>query len=172
MMKTKSRLPKKQKLTFASFLYKVAGFFLLLTAISNIVFNVIAIMMPRYNYGYGFASTSYLFMYLHEVLDNISLRMGLIIIISFFFSGVITFIATEINRAKLHYLIVAFIAYTVDFLFLLIPFPYVLSLAELNFAFISHISILALLFVIIIFQFIFSHLENVKIAKKGQETSS
>lgn len=164
-MKFKSPILKKQKLTLAGFLFKVAGFFLLLVSISNIVFNVISIMLPRYNYGYGFASTSYLFMYFHEIIPNISLRMSLVIIISFFFSGVFTFIGTEINRSKLPYLIFGFIAYALDFIFLVLPFPYQLSLAELNFSFILHISLLSLFFIIIIVQFILAHLENVRASR-------
>lgn len=170
-MKTKSRLPKKQAFNFANLLYKVAGFFLLLVAISNIVFNVLSLMQVRYSYGYGFSSISYLFMYFHEVMPNVSLRLSLVIIISFFFSSIFTYIATEISRAKLKYLIIAFVAYTIDFLFLVVPFSYSLSPLELEFAFTLHISVLALLFVIIIIQFLIAHFESVKV-NKSQQTNS
>lgn len=164
-MKTKSPLPKKQADKFANLLYKVAGFFLLLLAISNIVFNVLSLMQVQYSYGYGFSSISYLFMYFHEVMPSISLRMTLIVVITFFFSGIFTFIGTEIARAKLKYLIGAFIAYTIDFLFLVIPFPYQLSSLELEFAFILHVSVLSLLFIIIICQFVLLQLDNFKTRK-------
>lgn len=165
-MKQKSRTLKKQKLTLGSFLFKVAGFFLLLVGIINVVFNIISIMQPQYHYGYGFASTSYLFMYFHEAIQNTSLRISLVIIISFFFSGVFTFIGTEINRNHLNYLVIGFIAYAIDFLFLLMPFPYALTATELNFSFIVHVSVLGVLFLIIIIQFILRHLDNVKLREK------
>lgn len=161
-MKIKSRKPKKQVLKFADLLYRVAGFFLLLVAIANIVFNVMSLMQVTYSYGYGFSSISFLFMYFHEVVPNVSLRMGLIVLISFFFSSIFTFLATEINRYKLKYLIGAFVAYTIDFLFLVLPFPYQLSASELEFSFVLHLSVLGLLFFIIILQFIIAHFDNVK----------
>lgn len=164
-MKATPRTSKKQAFKFAHLLYRVAGFFILLMAISNIIFNVLSLMHVTYSYGYGLSSISYLFMYFHEAIANVSLRMSLVVIISFFFSSVFTFIATEINRLKLKYLIGAFIAYSIDFLFLILPFPYLLSAAELEFAFTMHISLLSLLFIIIIFQFILMHIENVKAGK-------
>lgn len=170
-MKAKSRSLKKQKPTLSSFLFKVAGFFLLLVAILNIVFNVISITQPQYHYGYGLASTSYLFMYFHEVMENVSLRMSLVIIISFFFSGVITFIGTEINRNHLKYLVIGFVAYALDFIFLILPFPYLLTNEELTFSFILHITVLSVLFLIIIVQFILSHLENVKLSQTPKENN-
>ncbi len=160
-MKTKSPAKKKPALTVANLLYRVAGFFLLLLAITNIIFNVISLMKVTYSYGYGFSSISFLFMAFHEMIDDISLRMGLIVVISFFISSIFTFIATEVNRAKLKYLIGGFIAYTIDFLFLLIPFPYQLNERELEFSLIIHVSVLSVLFIIIMIQFLFTHKDNV-----------
>ena len=166
-MKPKSRPLKKQVFTFSNFLYRVAGFFLLLVAIANVIFNVISLMQVRYSYGFGFASTSYLFMYFHESIFNVSLRLTLIVLISFFFSGFLTFISTEVNKYKLKYLVGAFVAYMIDFLFLVIPlFPYQLSTLELEFSFVLHTSVLGLLFIIIIILFIKTHLDNVRASNK------
>lgn len=124
-------------------------------------------MQVRYSYGFGFASTSYLFMYFHESIFNVSLRLTLIVLISFFFSGFLTFISTEVNKYKLKYLVAAFIAYMFDFLFLVIPlFPYQLSTLELEFSFVLHTNVLALLFIIIVFLLLKTHIENVKAGKK------
>lgn len=124
-------------------------------------------MQVRYSYGFGFASTSYLFMYFHESIFNVSLRLTLIVLISFFFSGFLTFISTEVNKYKLKYLVAAFIAYMFDFLFLVIPlFPYQLSTLELEFSFVLHTIVLALLFIIIVILFLKTHIENVKAGKK------
>lgn len=124
-------------------------------------------MQVRYSYGFGFASTSYLFMYFHESIFNVSLRLTLIVLISFFFSGFLTFISTEVNKYKLKYLVASFIAYMIDFLFLVIPlFPYQLSTLELEFSFVLHTIVLALLFIIIVILFLKTHIENVKAGKK------
>lgn len=168
-MKQKSRPEKKQVLSFTNFLYQVAGFFLLLVAISNIIFNVMSLMQVRYTYGFGLASISYLFMYFHEAMPNVALRLTLIVFISFFFSAFLTYIATEIKKKKLKYLVGAFVAYLIDFLFLLIPFfPYQLSNKELEFSFVVHTVVLSVLFIIILSLFIKTHIENMKIDKKSK----
>lgn len=168
-MKTKSLKRKKQAFTFSTLLYRTAGFFLLLVAISNVVFNILSLMQVSYRYGFGLASTSSLFMYFHEVLANTSLRLSLVVIISFFFSSVLTFVSTEMSRGKLKYLIGGFIAYIIDFIFLIIPFPYQLSILELEFSFIVHTTVLSVLFIVILLLFFVRHLENVKAGKVNRK---